>query len=118
MAKVGERITVSRVLDSRPRIFSLPTAIIVPAMFIVTSVGSIAYILQFPGYMILLSIVAFMITYFFLFGQESWRLLAKFRTPPKWTRSDVKAVPFTLTRRNNEATKQRKKRSYSRRETQ
>lgn len=98
MAKVNEPITVNQVLDARPRIFSLPVAIIVPVMFIVTGAGTIGYILRLSGYMVLLIIVVCMAAYFFLFGQQSWKLMSKFRKPFAWVRSDVQAVPFTLDR--------------------
>jgi hypothetical protein len=98
MAKVNEPITVNQVLDARPRIFSLPVAIIVPTMFIVSVSSGIGYILQLSGYMILLAIVVCTATYFFLFGQQSWKLLAKFKKPLDWVRADVQAVPFTLDR--------------------
>jgi hypothetical protein len=98
MARINEPITVNQVLDARPRIFSLPVAIIVPMMFVVSLGGSIGYILQLSGYMILLAIVVCAAIYFFLFGQQSWKLLAKFRNPSQWIRVDVQAVPFTLDR--------------------
>ncbi|CAN5738179.1 hypothetical protein BH23CYA1_BH23CYA1_22570 [soil metagenome] len=100
------RREVSRVLDSKPRIFSLPTAVIVPAMFIVVAVGMTAYTMKLPGYMILLSVTVFLTGYFFLFGQEWWRLVSKFGNPPRWVRTDVLAMRFTLVR-NEKKTKGR-----------
>ncbi|MGB3766570.1 MAG: hypothetical protein WA947_08420 [Phormidesmis sp.] len=110
MAKVDQPITVNQVLDARPRIFSLPVAIIVPVMFIVTGAGAGGYILRMNGYMILLTIVVCMSVYFFLFGQQSWKLLAKFRKPYKWVRADVQAVPFTLDRSIYNETKTKRRR--------
>ncbi|MEM6453013.1 MAG: hypothetical protein AAF703_22185 [Cyanobacteria bacterium P01_D01_bin.105] len=109
MARLNEPITVSKVLDSRPRIFSLPTTIVIPAMFIVVGTGSTAYLLGLSGTMTLLWVVTFLGIYFFLFGQESWRLMAKLRKPPSWVRSDVSAIPFTLDRYRYEKTVQKRK---------
>ena len=111
MAKLGERIVVNQVLDTRPRIFSLPVSVIVPIMFIVSVVGCIGYIARFSGYMILFTMIVFVCVYFFLFGQESWRLTAKFTKPPRWVRSDVQAIPFMLERESHDAkrTKSRKR---------
>ena len=98
MAKVGEPIRINRVLDLRPRIFSLPVSIIVPMLFIVPGTGTICWMLQFSGPFTLFVVVISVAVYFFLFGQEYWRLLAKFSQVPIWARSDVKAVPFSLNR--------------------
>ena len=113
MAKVGEQITVNQVLDARPRIFSLPVTIIIPVMFIVVGAGAVGYILGLSGYMILLTIMVCMAVYFFLFGQQSWKLLAKFRKPYEWVRADVQAVPFTLNRSIYDEKKNKRRRRKS-----
>ena len=87
-------IEVSQVLDSKPRIFSLPSAIIVPTMFIVVGVGLLGYAVGLSGLMILLSVCVFLTLHFFLFGQEWWRFIVKFITPPNWVRLTVVAVPL------------------------
>lgn len=91
-----KRIKVSQVLDERARIFSMPAAIILPALLIISFTGMLTYLLGFPSLMIIFTIVCFTGIYFFLFGQEWWRLFVKFYRTPIWVRSDVLAVPFTL----------------------
>ncbi|WP_198011499.1 hypothetical protein [Synechococcus sp. PCC 7335] len=106
MTDPTKRIVVSQVLDSKPRIFSLPVAIIMPLLMVGTSTGFIAYILQLSPYSILAVVIVSIALYFFLFGQEGWRLIAKFRKQPDWVRSDIQAIPFTLNR-NEKAIKGR-----------
>ncbi|MEM9946136.1 MAG: hypothetical protein AAF810_08745 [Cyanobacteria bacterium P01_D01_bin.36] len=94
---------VSRVLDSRPRIFSLPASIILPAMFITAASLALTMAFGWPLYMLFLSVLTFNAAYFFLFGQEWWRLVVRFSTPPAWVRADIPAKPFSLVRHESKS---------------
>lgn len=65
----------------------------------------VALPLGLPLYMILLSVFVLNAAYFFLFGQEWWRLVKRFRSPPRWIRIDVQAAPLTLNRTKHESKK-------------
>lgn len=94
----NERIEVSQVLDLQPRLFSLPATIIVPILFLVGLTTMICWMLAVSVYMTILTAITFNCAYFFLFGQEWWRLIVKFKRPPRWVRADVDAIPFAINR--------------------
>lgn len=102
-----KRREVSRVLDTRPRMFSLPVAIILPALFVTGISTMLPLMLGMPIYMLILTAFTFNTAYFFLCGQEWWRLIVKFQTPPRWVRADVQAIPFTLNRKKHENSRKR-----------
>ena len=111
----NERIEVSQVLDLQPRLFSLPATIIVPILFLIGITAMLCWMASASVYMTLLTIITINCAYFFLFGQEWWRLVVKFKRPPHWVRADVEAIPFainrneTKTQRRQNRTSQRKK---------
>ena len=110
MAKAGEPIRVNKVLDLRPRLFSLPVTIVIPMMFLLPIIGIICHISEFSGLFSLFVVITSVAVYFFLFGQEYWRLLAKFQSVPNWVRADVKAIPFSLSNESNKKGRTHKRR--------
>ena len=94
-----EPIKVSNVLDTTPRLFSLPAPIVLPALFISAITALTLWVFKAPGELLLAGTVAMNCGYFFLFGQEWWRLFSKFRKPPQWVRGDVRAIPVSKARR-------------------
>lgn len=96
MENRDEVVRTSDVLDVSPRLFNLPVTVILPIMFLSGITTFIIWTIQAEGYLLIAANVAVNAAYFFLFGQEWWRLVCKFKHPPRLVRGDVRAVPLTL----------------------
>lgn len=92
-------VKVSKVLDTSPRLFSLPASIVLPVLFISAITGLSLWVFEAPMELLLAGVVSVNCAYFFLFGQDWWRLASKFRKQPRWVRGNVRAVPLSKGRR-------------------
>ena len=91
-------IRVNQVLNTRPYLFGLPANIVVPLMIILALTAFFWMLFRPPTLMCIFVFGVFAGAYFFLFGQEWWRLAAKFINPPRWVRSNIQRIPFDLNR--------------------
>lgn len=107
----SKRREVSRVLDTQPRIFSVPASIILPVLFMLGTVMLFGVAVNLSVTMVFILGVAVNAVYFFVVGRRWWMFAAKMRTPPLWIRTDVKAIKLTLNLRNEKNSNPRKNRS-------
>lgn len=91
-------IRVNQILNTRPYLFGLPANIVIPLMLVLVLTLFVWMLFRVPPLMCIFVFGVFSGSYFFVFGQEWWRLAAKFFKPPWWVRSNIQIILFDVRR--------------------